>query len=209
MWLPGGTGDGLGTVEPAPHTQEDALSASTSDHDPIGGLDPSAFAFSRRAWVDATPAGVYDLVSDVSAIARWSPDATEVTYDEGAGPQVGAWFSGRNQRDGRQWSSRSQVVRAEPGSSFAFVVGGAEGGIVRWTWALHPFGRGTVVEQSWQLLRLDPVLGSTRADLEARRDYMADSVEATLVSLARWIAEPVSPGAGVAVGTVAGEMRAG
>ncbi|MGW3716189.1 SRPBCC family protein [Streptomyces sp. NPDC005133] len=122
------------------------MSASTSDHDPIGGLDPSAFAFSRRAWVDATPAGVYDLVSDVSAIARWSPDATEVTYDEGAGPQVGAWFSGRNQRDGRQWSSRSQVVRAEPGSSFAFVVGGAEGGIVRWTWALHPCGRGTVVE---------------------------------------------------------------
>ncbi|MFF1838298.1 SRPBCC family protein [Streptomyces sp. NPDC058231] len=97
MWLPGGTGDGLGVVEPVPHIQEDALSASISDHDPIGALDPSAFAFSRRAWVDATPAGVYDLISDVSAIARWSPDATEVTYDEGAGPQVGAWFSGRNQ----------------------------------------------------------------------------------------------------------------
>ncbi|WP_211265430.1 hypothetical protein [Actinacidiphila oryziradicis] len=57
------------------------------------------------------------------------------------------------------------------------------------TQAFHPQGRGTVVEQSWQLLRLDPVLGTTRGDLDALRDYMTNSVEATLISLAQWIAE--------------------
>ncbi|MEZ0090945.1 SRPBCC family protein [Streptacidiphilus sp. EB129] len=171
------------------HTQENALSAATSEHNPFEALDPAAFAFTRRAWVDATPARVYDLVSDVSAIGRWSPNATDVTFDQGAGPRVGAWFSGRNQKDGRQWTTRSQVVRADPGDSFAFVVGGAEDGIVQWNWTFRPQGRGTVVEQSWQLLRLDPVLGTTRGDLDTLRAYMTNSVEATLISLARWIAE--------------------
>lgn len=60
---------------------------------------------------------------------------------------------------------------------------------MRWNWTFRPEGRGTLVQQSWQLLRLDPVLGTTRADLDALRDYMENSVEATLVSLARWTAE--------------------
>ncbi|MFH9799497.1 MULTISPECIES: SRPBCC family protein [Streptomyces] len=164
-------------------------SATTSEHDVFEVLDASDFSFTRRAWVDAAPARVYDLVSDVSAIGRWSPNASDVTFDQGAGPRVGAWFSGRNHKDGKQWTTRSQVVRADPGASFAFVVGGADDGIVQWSWTCHPQGRGTVVEQSWQLLRLDPVLGATRGDLDALRDYMTSSVETTLLSLAQWIAE--------------------
>ncbi|MEU2451994.1 SRPBCC family protein [Streptomyces sp. NPDC012765] len=163
--------------------------ATAGEHDPFEVLAASDFTFSRRAWVDATPARVYDLISDVSAIGRWSPNASDVTFDRGAGPRVGAWFSGRNHKDGRQWTTRSQVVRADPGTAFAFVVGGAEDGIVHWSWSCHPRGRGTVVEQSWQLLRLDSVLGTTRGDLDAVRDYMTDSVETTLLSLAQWIAE--------------------
>lgn len=165
------------------------MSATTSEHDLFEALHAPAFAFTRRAWVDAAPARVYDLVTDVSAIGRWSPDATDVTFDEGAGPRVGAWFSGRNRKDGREWTTRSQVVRADPGDAFTFVVGGAEAGIVQWSWTFRSQGRGTVVEQAWQLLRLDPVLGTTRGDLDALRDYLTNSVEATLLSLAQWIAE--------------------
>ncbi|MFD3675353.1 SRPBCC family protein [Streptomyces sp. NPDC058613] len=165
------------------------MSTATSEHDLFAVLDASDFAFARRAWVDAEPARVYDLVSDVSAISRWSPNATDVTFDQDAGPRVGAWFSGRNHKDGREWTTRSQVVRADPGAAFVFVVGGVDDGIVRWSWSCRPQGRGTVVEQSWQLLRLDPVLGTTRGDLDALRDYMTNSVETTLTSLAQWIAE--------------------
>ncbi|MYV56123.1 SRPBCC family protein [Streptomyces sp. SID3212] len=165
------------------------MTTTTDEHDLSEPLEASDFAFTRRAWVDAPPARVYDLVSDVSAIGRWSPNATDVTFDEGAGPRAGAWFSGRNHKDGRRWTTRSQIVRADPGTAFTFVVGGAEDGIVRWSWTLRPQGRGTVVEQSWRLLRLDPVLGTTRGDLEALRDYMANSAENTLIALAQWIAE--------------------
>jgi uncharacterized protein YndB with AHSA1/START domain len=154
---------------------------------------PSEFAFVRGTWVHASPATVYDLISDVSMIATWSPNATDVAYDDGDGPRVGAWFSGRNSKGGKEWTTRSQVVEARPGTGFAFVVGGADDGIVRWAWTLRPEGEGTEVRQEWRILRTDPVLGDTRADVEALRDYMVTSVETTLVSLARWIGENRPP----------------
>ncbi|MDX3659229.1 SRPBCC family protein [Streptomyces sp. ID05-26A] len=149
-------------------------------------MNLSELAFTRHAWVDAAPAEVYRLVSDVSAIGRWSPNASDVVYDEGAGPEVGAWFSGHNRKGDKEWTSRSQVVRAEPGAAFAFVVGGAADGIVEWSWTLRAQGRGTVARQSWRLLRTDPVLGP---DLIGLRDYMAASAETTLTALAEWVAE--------------------
>ncbi|MCP2241941.1 Polyketide cyclase / dehydrase and lipid transport [Lentzea aerocolonigenes] len=157
-------------------------------NEPHDGIDPSDFTFTRRAWVGAAPADVYRLVSDVSLISLWSPNASDVAFDNGTGPEAGAWFSGRNRRDGKEWTTRSQVVKAEPGAAFAFVVGGVENGVVEWSWTFHARGRGTLAEQSWRLLRHDPVLGTTRAELNALRDYMATSAETTLASLAEWVA---------------------
>ncbi|WP_017586018.1 SRPBCC family protein [Nocardiopsis ganjiahuensis] len=170
------------------------MSTTTSENttpdsrDPLADLDLTPFAFTRRCWVDAPPDFVYPLISDVSLIETWSPSAGAVSYAPGDGPWVGARFSGRNRRDGREWITRSEVVQADPGSAFAFVVGGAEQGIVRWDWRLCAQGAGSVVQQSWRLLRADPVLGDTPEDIRALRDHMASSAETTLVSLAEWIA---------------------
>jgi len=164
------------------------MNATSEPRNPLAGLDLTPFVFTRRCWVDATPDAVYHLISDVSLIGTWSPSADGVSYAPGDGPRVGAWFSGRNRRDGREWVSHSQVVRADPGSAFAFVVGGADDGIVRWSWHFRKQGRGSVVQQSWRLLRTDPVLGDTREDLQALRDHMAGSAESTLLALAEWIA---------------------
>lgn len=162
---------------------------TTAGDDPVEGLTAADYAFTRRAWVDAAPALVYELVSEVSGIGRWSPEADDVAFDQDAGPWTGAWFSGRNRRDGKVWTTRSQIVRADPGTAFGFVVGGADNGIVHWEWTFTPQGRGTVVEQSWQLLRLDPVLGVTRAELDALRRRMTAGVDTTLTALAQWLAE--------------------
>lgn len=158
---------------------------TTPDRTALEHLDPEDFRFTRKAWIGATPARVYDLVSEVSMIGTWSPSASEVSYDAGAGPRAGAWFSGRNRRGDREWTSRSQVLRAEPGETFAFVVEG----LVQWCWTFRPLGTGTVAEQSWRLLGLEPVLGTTRAELDALLAHMADSTETTLVALGRWVAE--------------------
>src|SRR4051812_8881281 len=54
--------------------QGDSMSTANELHD----VEPSDFAFTRCAWVDASPADVYGLVSDVSSISRWSPNASGV-----------------------------------------------------------------------------------------------------------------------------------
>ncbi|MCZ4120929.1 SRPBCC family protein [Streptomyces sp. H39-S7] len=161
------------------------MSSTVPDQDTFEHLDPADFRFSRKAWLAAQPSEVYGLVSDVGMISTWSSNVSDIRYDDGAGPRAGAWFGGRNRRGDREWASRSQVVQAEPGDTFAFVVDG----LVRWRWTFSPLGTGTVAEQSWQLLGLDPVLGTTRAELDALLAHMADSVESTLVSLSRWVAE--------------------
>ncbi|USQ85773.1 SRPBCC family protein [Streptomyces phaeoluteigriseus] len=155
---------------------------------PLDDLDLAPFTFTRRCWVDLPPDSVYPLISDVTLIETWSPSASAVSYKPGNGPWVGARFSGRNRRDGREWITHSEVVQADPGSAFAFVVGGAEDGIVRWTWHFSKQGTGSIVQQSWRLLRTDPVLGNTPEDLCTLRDHMATSAETTLLSLAEWIA---------------------
>ncbi|MFJ8750305.1 hypothetical protein ACIREO_13370 [Streptomyces sp. NPDC102441] len=64
---------------------------------------------------------------------------------------------------------------------------------MRWSWHFSEQGGGSVVQQSWQLLRTDPVLGDTREDIEALRDHMADSAESTLVALVEWITGHAGP----------------
>lgn len=80
--------------------------------------------------------------------------------------------------------------RAEPGETFAFVVEG----LVPWCWTFRPLGTGTVAEQSWQLPGLEPVLGTTRAGLDALPAHRADSAQTTLVAQGRWVAEEGSRG---------------
>jgi len=99
-------------------------------------------------------AAVYALVSDITRTGEWSAVCRACWWDEGDepgvdGPRVGAWFSGRNEVPGRTWTTRSQVVAADPGTAFAFVVGGS---LVRWSYDLREVGGGTVLTESWQLL---------------------------------------------------------
>ena len=155
-----------------------------------GPLDVSGYSVTRRAWVATDPERAYELLSTVSNIGLWSPNAIRAQYEEGAGAWAGAWFRGRNQRGGNEWDSRSQVQKAEPGVEFTYtVLGSVPVPIVRWRWTFTPNRTGTLLAQTWQLLEADPVLGSTYADLDALRDVTAEGMEDTLVALAGWIAD--------------------
>jgi uncharacterized protein YndB with AHSA1/START domain len=159
-----------------------------SDAVPQATPDPSQFGFTRQITIAADPDTVYDLISDVTNISRWSPTADSVYYDEGHEPTAGAWFSGMNHRNGKSWPSRSQVERANRPEVFSFVVGGLHDGIVRWRWTFSPERDGTTVASlTWSLLRLDPVLGASAAEILELQDFMASSVHTTLNALARYL----------------------
>lgn len=156
--------------------------------DPATAVNLADLRIRRQTWVAADPDRCYALISDVSAMPTWSPALLSAQYDEGHGPWEGAWFTGRNTRDGHEWESRSQVTEAAPGSAFAWVVGGTADGVAHWRYTFRPEAGGTVVEESWELLRLLPVFGSTRADLLGLRALTVASIEATLVALASSVA---------------------
>jgi len=104
--------------------------------------------------IDASPEAVWDLVSDVTKIGRYSPETFEAEWLDGAtGPAVGATFRGHVKRNGKgptYWTT-CRVVACEPGREFAFGVGTAEVPVNTWRYVLAPADGGTDVTESFQL----------------------------------------------------------
>ncbi|RZU31858.1 SRPBCC family protein [Blastococcus saxobsidens] len=99
--------------------------------------------------VHAAAEALYDLVSDVTRTGEWSPVCATCWWDEGASGQVGDWFTGRNVTPARTWETRSQVVAADRGREFGFVVGGS---LVRWGFTFAPVDGGTELTEEWEFL---------------------------------------------------------
>lgn len=99
--------------------------------------------------VASTPEALYDMVSDVTRTGEWSPICKACWWDEGDGPREGAWFTGRNETPERVWETRSQVVAADRGREFAWVVGE---GYVRWGYTFAAEDGGTRLTESWEFL---------------------------------------------------------
>ena len=109
----------------------------------------SSLSYSESIMVARSTEDLYDMVSDVTRMGEWSPVCTACWWDGGLGPQPGAWFTGRNELPERTWETRSQVVAADRGREFAFVVGGSW---VRWGYTFTPVEGGTQVTESWEFL---------------------------------------------------------
>lgn len=95
------------------------------------------------------PHEVYELVADITRMGEYSPICASCWWDDGDGPRVGAWFTGRNVLPERTWETRSEVVAADPGREFAWIVNGT---IVRWGYTFTEVEGGTEVTESWELL---------------------------------------------------------
>jgi hypothetical protein len=109
----------------------------------------SSLSYSESVVVARSPEDLYDMVSDVTRMGEWSPVCTACWWDDGQGARPGAWFTGRNELPERTWETRSEVVAADPGQEFAFVVGGSW---VRWGFTFTPVDGGTQVTESWEFL---------------------------------------------------------
>ena len=104
--------------------------------------------------IEAPPEKVWDLVSDVTKIGRYSPETFEAEWLDGAdGPAVGARFRGHVKRNGIgpiYWVTCT-VMASVPGREFAFGTGDPEKPMNVWRYQLEPSGTGTDVTESFQL----------------------------------------------------------
>ena len=108
--------------------------------------------------MDAPPAVVWDLVSDVTRIGEFSPETFEARWRRGYdGPAVGAKFKGHVKRNGvgpTYWSACT-VTACEPERVFEFSVGTDDITVNNWGYRLEPDGTGTKVTEYF---RLEPSL---------------------------------------------------
>ena len=148
--------------------------------------------------VDASAEFLYNLLSDITRTGEWSPVCTACWWDDEAeAGRVGAWFTGHNELPHRTWETRSEVVTAEPGREFAWVVGGS---FVRWGFSFAAAKTGTILTESWEFLpdglaMFEEKFGEdANAQITDRTQQAFDGIPKTLAAIQR-IAE-ASPNAG-------------
>ena len=107
--------------------------------------------------IAAPPEKVWEAVSDVTRIGKYSPETFEAEWLEGAsGPEVGAKFRGHVKRNGKgpiYWTTCT-VLTSVPGREFAFGVGRSEKPLNVWRYQLEPNGEGTDVTESFELAKV-------------------------------------------------------
>ena len=132
--------------------------------------------------IDAPAEDIYDLVTDVTNMGRWSPECTGGKWKKGAtGPAVGAKFTGSNRHGVMRWTTHCTITRADRGTAFEFEV--FESGM-RWGYRFEPEGDGTLVTEYREETRKPPpgvklvqrsgILGKDREGL------MVDGMQQTL-----------------------------
>ncbi len=110
--------------------------------------------------IDAPPERVWELVSDVTRIGRYSPETFEAEWlDDAEGPAAGARFRGHVRRNGKgpvYWTTCT-VIASEPGREFTFGVGKSDRPLNVWSYRLAPADGGTDITESFQLADTAPL----------------------------------------------------
>ncbi|MFH8837060.1 SRPBCC family protein [Streptomyces sp. NPDC017868] len=102
--------------------------------------------------VDAPPAVVYRLVSDLRNMGRWSPECRSVWVLRPPA-RTGTRFVGLNRRGPFLWPTLGRVTRMRPDSEFVFDIGVFGLPIARWGYRFEAEGSGTRITEFWQDLR--------------------------------------------------------
>ncbi|WP_197089743.1 SRPBCC family protein [Mycobacterium nebraskense] len=120
-------------------------------------------------WIDADPARVWSLVSDIKLMPTLSNELQAVEWAEGAdAPRVGARFVGHNEHDAfGQWSTTSQIVACDEPREFAWAVGEPDNPAAMWRFRLTPRDGGTALSYWMQM-------GPGRSGLSVAIESMPD-----------------------------------
>lgn len=160
-----------------------------TDADPLDEVPAEGLTHEQSILVERSPEEVYDLVSDIGRTGEWSPICTACWWeDPGSAGTIGAWFIGHNELPDRTWETRSQVVAAERGVEFAWMVGA---GFVRWGYRLAAEGHGSRLTETWHFrpegLRMFTEKYGDRgpAEIAARTEAARSGIPQTLAAIKR------------------------
>ncbi|HEY2206469.1 MAG TPA: SRPBCC family protein [Pseudonocardia sp.] len=142
---------------------------------------------SASTTVAATPETVYRLVSDLTRMGEWSPEATGGTWLGGAtGPVRGARFKGTNAHGAKKWTTTVLVTEATAPSRFTFVNKIGPKPLAEWSYQITPAGgSGCKVTETWTDARgpIIEVLGKAITGVEDRTAHTRTMINTTLARL--------------------------
>lgn len=145
-----------------------------------------ASSLSRSTTIAATPQRVFDLVTDLPGMGRFSPENAGGRWLAGAtGPAVGVGFRGQNRRGLHRWSTRCTVTRCEPGRAFAFAVSSMGLPVADWAYDIEVDGDGSRLTETWtdRRGRLITLAGRLVSGVADRSAFTAESIERTLAGV--------------------------
>jgi len=137
--------------------------------------------------IAASPESVWSLISDITRMGEWSPEARGGEWTKGAtAPAVGARFKGRNALGKRSWSTDCRITECEPGSRFAFAVHTGPLAVSDWAYTITPTATGCHVVESWTDTRGAIIRGLGRlvTGVADRASHNRDGMNQTLAALA-------------------------
>ncbi|PZH17356.1 SRPBCC family protein [Streptomyces sp. NTH33] len=141
----------------------------------------------REVHIAAEPSRVWEVVTDVEAMAGWSPELVSVEWQDGAdGPAPGARYFGHNRNPVvGEWRTLSHITEATPERTLTWCVLDPDGRygkasedpadrMATWSFALTPAPEGGTV------LRQSVTVGPGRSGLNAYIDRAPDQEEAII-----------------------------
>ena len=134
--------------------------------------------------IAVSPEVVFDAISDLPSMGRYSPENTGGRWTKGTGPALGARFKGTNAQGKKQWSTTATVVACDRPSHFAFEVTVAGLKIARWEFTIADTPEGCRVTESStdRRSRLIKTFGKIEG-IDDREAYNATSMATTLAAL--------------------------
>ena len=107
--------------------------------------------------ISMSPGVVYDAISDVSQMPRWSPELANVSAPHNGPLRAGERFAGYNRKGIQIWRTTSTVTAAKPPQLFAFDVTGLGLPVARWSYRITPTESGCELTETWTDLRAGPL----------------------------------------------------
>lgn len=137
--------------------------------------------------ISATPQDVWNLITDLPSMGRWSPenDGGKWLSKDGE-PKIGARFIGNNSWAGNKWKAPVRITELNEPQRFAFkmrfpFIGGSD-----WSFDIEPTPDGCKVTQTWIDRRTKALvfIGGKVSGVAERAPHTRMSMETTLDKLA-------------------------
>jgi hypothetical protein len=136
--------------------------------------------------IAAAPDVVWTLISDVTRMGEWSPEATGAIWKGGAsGPTLGAKFTGTNANGKKSWKTDCEIIACDPGREFGFRVTAVGLKVATWDYRIEPTEAGCRVTETWTDDRggFAKFAGRFASGVAERDEHNRSTMEQTLAAL--------------------------